>query len=758
MNNRKLRLAIGLVISLAAVSAVAQEASTGQTATFEEIVVTAQKREQSVQAVPIALSAFNAEAIRQLGARDFTGLTAMTTGFSVAGGNPAFPSPYIRGIGSNATDVGSDPSIGIYVDGVYAARKGGSLSDLLDVERVEILKGPQGTLFGRNSIGGAISVITAKPTSQFEGMVAAEAGNYGNRGVKGTVNIPLAGDTLLLRASAMTRQRDGWQKNTLGGPKGGSRDRDAAQLKIEWLPGEGVDITLSNYWSRADETSFYSENLSSGLGLPVDPLAKVLDDTKAVNGNLNMFGITDDNLAPTVPYYRRTMHAHALNIDWELSDSLTFTSLTAYRSYKTSAASDYDGSEYLVASNQNSTEENDTISQEFRLTGSSDRLDWFVGVSGMQEKPEMQFAVLLFDFLNANGRRSFVDDSLVSAKTESYAVYGDLTWHATDRLNLTVGGRYSSDDKSIRYNKLASQAEGAAGLGGLGFIMPVQGQFVGADGLPDPDATRGSDTWTDFSPRVVVDYALMDDVMLYASATRGYKSGGFNTYPSVVQVPGPNFLKVLPAATEPVDPETTLNYEVGMKSAWFDRNLTFNLSAFYIDYEDLQVTVISGQTVQLANAGAATSKGVELEARIHATPDLVFILGGAYTDAQYDKFVSAGVDYAGTPLRYAPEWAGNIAVDYTKELGIGTIKAFANYAMKSEYNLFETYTQDGYGLLNARLSWTSTNGDWELAVFGDNLTDEAYIVNFVNQTNSFGFTSGSRNDPRTYGAQLTYRF
>jgi iron complex outermembrane receptor protein len=750
--------ATGLSLSFAAANVSAQAQGSDQPGALEEIVVTAQKREQNLQDVPITLSAFGSDMLRQAGARDFSGLTSMTTGFSFTGGNPAFASPYIRGIGTNVTSVGSDPSIGVYVDGVYASRKGGSLFDLLDVERVEILKGPQGTLFGRNSIGGAISIITADPVNEFEGTVAVDVGNYNERGIKGIVNVPLVADKLLLRASGLLRQRDGWQENVLDGKTGGELDRTAAQLKLAWLPVDSVEVELSNFWNRSDEIASYTDNIRSGLGLPVNELAKNWHDKKAVNGGLNPFGLSASDQAPTVPYFDRTMHAHALNVDWDINDSLLFTSLTAYRTYETSAATDYDGTEYLIGANVNSTENNETTSQEFRLTGTGTALDWFVGASASKETADMQFLIGLFDFLNANGRTPFFEDSFVVAKTDSFALYGDLTWRATDSINVTVGGRYSYDDKSIDYRN-PLQTAGARGLRGLGFIMPIPVQFTDASGNPDPKATSLSDSWTDFSPRVVLDYSI-DDVMFYASAARGYKSGGFNTYPSVVQVPtSPNFLKVLPTATESVDPETTINLEFGVKSMWLDRRLTLNAALFSMDYDDLQVQVIKNQTVQLENAGKASSTGIELETRYLFTPDLALTVNAAWTDAEYDRFTSGGVDYSGTPLRFSPEWAGNVAIDYTRQLSdLGSLRAFVNYAYKGDHLLSEAFEQSSYSTLSARLSFASASGAWELALFGDNLTDESYLFNYIEQVNGFGFTSANRADPRIYGAEFTYHF
>lgn len=760
MNNYNIGSALSIGLLAAAVSTVVQAQSSEQTFAIEEIVVTAQKREQSLQDVPIALSAFGSDSIKQLGASDFKGLTAVTPGFSVSGGSGAFPSPYIRGIGSNVTSVGSDPSIGVYIDGVYASRKGGALSDLMDIERVEVLKGPQGTLFGRNSIGGAISIVTAAPENELKGMVGAELGKYNSRALKGMVNVPLVDDTLLLRASASVRKRDGWQENVPGGPDGDNRDRANGRVKLAWLVSDSVEVEFSSTWNRTDEVSTYAEAVVSDPsiigGLPVGNLAQISDDKKAGNANLNPWGLASDR-TPLVPIFERSLSGQALNVTWDMNDALTLTSLTSYRTYETSASREYDGTEYLIGNNEISTENNDTLSQEFRLNGAGDNSDWFVGVSATKEAADMRFMVGLLDFLGANGGQPFYEDSFVKADTESYALYGDYTWHATDHLNITVGARYSYDDKSIDYDNPA-QINGAAGLGGLGFFMATPSQFLDANG--NPNATELSESWTDFSPRLVIDYALDNDVMLYASVAQGYKSGGFNTYPSVVQdSTNPNFLMVLPESTASVDPETTVNLELGVKSTWLDGRLTVNASAYAMDYDDLQVEVVSGQVVQLANAGKASSRGVEVEVKYHLTPNLKIMSNVAWMDTEYDEFVRGGVDYAGTPLRFSPEWTGSLGIDYSVQLAdLGELRTFVNYSYKDDHLLSETYEEGSYNLLSARVSFLSMDGAWELSAFGNNLTDESYLSNYVETLNGFGFTSANRNQPKTYGAELIYNF
>lgn len=253
-------------ITLSILAATAVAGTSHAQPVLEEVIVSAQKRNQSVQDVPIALSAFTSDSIEQIGTPDFYGLQFFTPGLSVSGASGAFVSPYIRGIGTNQTSVGTDPSIGVYQDGIYLARKGGALSDLLDVERVEILKGPQGTLFGRNAIGGAISITTKKPHEDVEAMVGAGFGNYGSRMARGILNLPVT-DGVYPRGALQTRQRDGWQENIVNGVKGDDRDRTTGRLKLLWDASETVSVEIGGQWNRTDEVARWGSTGSRQPGI-----------------------------------------------------------------------------------------------------------------------------------------------------------------------------------------------------------------------------------------------------------------------------------------------------------------------------------------------------------------------------------------------------------------------------------------------------------------------------------------------------------
>jgi len=728
---------------------------------LEEIIITAQKRAQSSQDVPIALSAFTGDMIKQLGATDFKGLTNVTPGFSVSGGSDAFPRSYIRGIGSNDTGIGADPSVGVYIDGIYASRNGGSLTDLMDIARVEILKGPQGTLFGRNSIGGAISIVTEKPRQDLSGELNLEVGNYNNRVLKGLINVPLIEDSLYMRASGSLQKRDGWQDNVIGGKHGLSKGRANGRIKFTWQATEDLNINFSNSWSRYDEMSAYTDNLIAPASVPFNSLTRIIDDKNTTNGNFDLTG-NGNHLAPVEPALKRNLRDHNLSVTWNTNDTLSLSSLTSYRTFNTYTASDYDGTEYMLMNNEGSTESNETISQEFRLSGNTDTIDWFIGTSASHERNAMDFTISFVDagalpgspFPSLNFGAPFYENSHASSETNSYALFGDATWQATEHLNITFGARYSIDEKNIEYNN-PLQTNGAALLGGAGFIMATAGQFVDANGNPDPSLQKRGDDWSDLSPRLVFDYAFTADAMVYASITKGYKSGGYNTYPT----PNSTTFLVTPDATKSFDPELATNYELGIKSTWFEGRLLLNASLFSLDYRDLQVRQISDGVVQIRNAGRASNDGVELEAKYHLNENLTLLANASWMQAEYDEYTNRGEDLSGTPLLFSPNFSGNLALDYSIQLGdLGELRSFISYAYKNKHLYHEGFEQSGYGTVDARLSLQSEDASWEIALFGNNLNDKAYVTNYIGQAATFGFVGITRNTPRTLGASLHYKF
>lgn len=726
---------------------------------IEVIQVSAQKRQQSIQDVPISMSAFDDKSIERIGATDFVGLTAAIPSINVQTGSGAYPVTYIRGIGTNDTSIGADPSVGVYIDGVYASRLGGALTDFLDVERVEVLKGPQGTLFGRNSIGGAISIITKKPTNDFEGKVGLDMASFGTQKASGVVNIPISEDELALRVFGSMTKSDGWQKNTLSNANGGKKDRLNAGFKVRWQPSDSVEINMSNTWSDFDDISTYVDNISFLLPSPISDLTQVTNDRTVVNGNLDAFGNPAANLEPTAPVFTRDLVEHWVDIEWSVDDNMTFNSLTTYRDYDTFSKREYDGTEYMIAENAGANETNTTVSQEFRLTSETDDLFWVLGTSYLEEEAYLDFFLRAFDVgiplagAPFNGGEAFTERSTTSVDTESFAIFGDANYQLNDKMSLTLGARYSKDDKTSRYLN-GFHPDGLDAFGGLGLVYPALFQFVNDNGETDPSAAVATDSWTDFSPRAVIDYKD-DNILYYASVTKGYKSGAFNSFPTPDQA---NNLVVTPEARQPVAPESVINYEAGIKANLLDQALTLNVSYYYMDYSELQVFQVNQTVTSLVNAGEAVSSGFEFDGRYILNSEFAFNFNGTLMDTEYKEYVNGGVDYAGTDLLNSPEFSGSVMLDYETETSLGYLNAFVTYTYKGKHLLANDYEQDSYSLVNANVSLTTEDDAWEFALYAKNLTDKTVFTQTSDNVKSFGARGVVRNEPRTVGVSVRYNF
>ncbi len=724
---------------------------------LEVIQVSAQKRQQSIQDVPISMSAFDDKAIEKMGATDFVGLTAAIPSINVQTGSGAYPVTYIRGIGTNDTSIGADPSVGVYIDGVYASRLGGALTDFLDIERVEVLKGPQGTLFGRNSIGGAISIITKKPSNEFEGRLGLDLSSFGTKLASGVVNIPISDDQLALRVYGSMTKSDGWQTNTLSPGKGGKKDRINAGFKLRWQASDDVEVNFSNSWSDFDDISTYVDNVFSVF--PVSDLTNNPNDTTVVNGNIDLFGNPDNNLPPTEPVFTRELVEYWVDVEWSISDSMTFNSLTTYRDYDTFSKRGYDGTEFMIAENAGANETNTTISQEFRISSETESMFWVLGTSYLQEEAYLNLLLRAFDVgipltgTPFNGGAAFTERSETSVDTDSFAVFGDANYKINDVLSLTVGARYSKDDKESNYlNGL--NPDGIDIFGGLGLVYPTKFQFVDENGVYDPTAAVSSNSWTDFSPRIVVDYKN-DNVLYYASVTKGYKSGAFASYPAPDQANG---LVVGPDARKPVAPEEVINYEAGIKANLLNQALTLNASYYYMDYSELQVFQVEQTVTKLVNAGEAVSSGLEFDGRYILNDEFAFNFNGTFMDTEYKEYINGGVDYAGTDLLNSPKFSGSLILDYETETSLGYLNAFITYTYKGKHLLANDYEQDSYSLVNANVSLTTEDESWEFAVFAKNLTDEVAFTQTSDNVKTFGARGVVRNEPRSVGISVRYNF
>jgi iron complex outermembrane receptor protein len=724
------RLALASAFSLP-LAVAAQETPAPAVVGIEEIIVTAQKRAQSLQDVPLSVSAFSAEMLKQGRVADIRGLVDFTPGFSGKTEDGFTDALAMRGIATNDFGIGGDPSVAMFVDGIWSGRTGGVMTALYDIERAEVVKGPQGTLFGRNSIAGAVSILTNQPQNAFEASAELTLADYEHVEATGTVNFPL-GDNWALRASAYTLSNDGFLENLQGGDKLGFHDVQAGRVALRRI-GDSFDATLTvAYEDREQDPSVY---WVPAAGLPED----------RVNTDLGDDGIDESEV----------FEARAI-LEWALPGDFSLTSLTGFKSFDFNYLEDYDGGPTQV-NDYRQVNDVEYWSQEFRLNSPDEgRLTWFAGASVYQEKIDGFFefiyteddlcrAVGISDAPDFSGPVSGCDDpnfeeywgddidpadlltdkaeqSYVNVDSKGWAVYGDFTWSFTDRLELTAGGRYTYDEKEMESSVLDS---GGALGNNFNYEFFTNG-FV-----------SDSESWSEFTPRLALSFDATDDVTLYATAAKGYKSGGFATFGFDLHGEGVTDEGAAPPGTTPklFEPEEVESFEIGAKTRLFDNTLQLNASLFHYDYKDLQLVYFDTGSSLVANVGKARGQGLEMDLRWvpsanwDATVGLS-LLDTEITDADEIEALGACGDCDGNNLPFAPEVSGSAIVTYSNPTTAGELFFTTEYIYRSEMfggpDNIEDAAVDSWDEFNFRFGYRS-NGDWAVTLWVENAFDSEYF-------------------------------
>ncbi len=706
---------------------------------IEEIVVTARKREENIQDVPISISAFSAADMEARSLTSLQELGQFTPNFSFynhAQTGATGATVFIRGVGQADVSIISDPGVGVYRDGIYMGRMQGIDFDLMEIERVEILRGPQGTLFGKNTIGGSVNVVTSRPTNEFGGNVSITTGRFDRFDVKASVNVPLVPGKLTAKFAGVTRNRDGYGKRldfATGNmiDETGDTDRSTGRAIFNWIPTKNVDVLLSIDGTRVREAgpvrkvvAFSQPGIIKLVNNFVDPdygdafLTDSEFTTFATEGNANELDTWGADLT----------------VEWDFGD-WAVKSITSYRDMEALGQNDADGSNYGIVSNS-AIFEQDQFSQELQVSGLSfdDRLTWVAGLyylkeTGFEDTPA-EVLVVLRDIigLDASLERNFWVD------TKNYAAFGQGTYALTDKLNLTAGLRYTYEEKNVARTRF--------------------GQFSGK--VVVPLASR-SDNWDAVSGRAGFEYHWNSDVMTYASVARGFKSGGFNAR----SIGDSDFLSY--------DPEYITTYEAGLRSDLLDQHLRFNTTVFYSDYEDIQFTVSRPDPVSLlpitiiGNVTKARVKGFEVDIVATPTKGLTFNASIGYTDAEYTNVDPTSPITEDTEFVKTPKWTVTTSGQYVMSLETwGELIGRLDYAYKTkthhdiENSPFNV--QKSYGLLNGRLTFISATGNWEVSVFGTNLTDKRYILAGFDLLNALGFATVQYARPREWGVSFKYSF
>lgn len=765
---------------------------------LSSITVSAQSRSQEVQAVPIALKIVTGQQIDTLAATDLSRMSQFIPGLVIDGSQPTQPTYTMRGITTDDFGVGTDSAVGVYIDGVYAARSGGALLAFNDVKRIEVLKGPQGTLFGRNAAGGAISIVTNEPSNKFEDRFRIRIGDYGRRYADALLNLPV-NDTMALRVSVLDNQSNGWIKDAATGKHYGKDDDWGSRIAFRWNVTPDTKLLLTWDHEKLDQppSAFFglAPLVPAGTSPPFPPQpGSYLDPTKSPLYN-DAVGAAES----------RHFDGLTLSLDHSFSWG-SLVSTTAFRHFTSRNAEDNDGTNniatYLSTTN---AESNTSLSQEFRLSGENDLMDWVAGASYYRERArQTSYTDLytdsldtllrnagavatpdgtLFGYLSqaaaANGlpysllgdpwRESITD----RGKYQSYAAFGDVIWHLNDRLNLTTGLRFTRDEKQFTWfnaPRLAPALDNTiSALDALGFfngsgIAPSMLQqnivFPNAVG----QVIRVHNAWNDFSPRAVLDYKFSPDVMGYVSVTKGYKSGGFDA----VQIGGE------------FKPEKIWNYEAGIKATIPDYRLVLNGSVYRYLYSNLQainlVAASGASSVPVYTVSSSNQKavGVDLEAKWQPIDALTINLTAAYIDSTYAKFTTPeGLNLAGQPSG-EPLWSLAGGFDYVWpaliEEGDVDISLSQSYRTRTRCNA-NSYLQ-GYCLAGAtfnvggsrsrtdmHLGWNSHDGRYGISLFANNLLNKRYVMRINNVTTSvFGTPNATINPPRMWGVELRASF
>ncbi|GAB3331439.1 TonB-dependent receptor [Marilutibacter aestuarii] len=728
--NRK-HLSIAITCALLAPSAWAQDAGTTAAqgeraaATLDAVTVTARKREETLQEVPVAVTAFTADALDRLDVEDLSDLDAQVPNLTIyaARGSSSTVTAYIRGIGQSDPLWGVDPGVGIYLDDVYIARPQGALLDVFDVDRIEVLRGPQGTLYGKNTIGGAIKYISRGLPASTDGFASVTAGTNGQLDVKAALGGSFGGnDALRGRISVASLNRDGYGENRI--TKQDVSDKEILTLRAELgaYVSDDFDIRFAYDWMDDQSGVRGAKMLAPN---PFAPGYAPLDDRYDVRNGMPNVNDTD-------------MQGLSATANWRVNDDWSAKYVIAKRESDTETNIDFDTLPNTIA-DVKAFYSDEQVSNELQVNydaGGRARgvmgLYWFDGEAGGQVLNN--FFGLLFG------------DTQGTVYTESFALYADWTFDLTDRLQLDVGARYTDEDKRADVlNRGYSDAT---------YTTPIS---VAADF----DKTIN---FKNTSPKVSLDYQVTPDIMVYGAASRGFKSGGYNIRAQATAVP---------RSAEPFDDEVVDSYEVGSKMAFLDQTLFLNLAAFHNRYKDIQLSVFTafdadGDGVEdsffgdFTNAGEGTVNGVEVE--YQWLPSQHWAISGnlAWLDAEYDEFITNGVNVADSQeFTNAPEFSGAINVEYRLPLANGgDVSTRVGYSYQSEVypttDLSEAIRQDGYGLLNAGVIWRA-NDTWSLSLQGKNLLDEEYRTTGYNIP-VLGVLTGFYGPPREVSLTARYDF
>ena len=742
---------------------------------FNTVQVTAQRREQSQLDVPLSVSAFDGALLADLGVTDITEVGKMTPNVTleVSRGTNTTLTAFIRGVGQQDPVAGFEAGVGIYLDDVYLNRPQGAVLDVFDVERIEVLRGPQGTLYGRNTIGGAVKYVTRGLSDEpvFKGRAAL--GSYNQKDLVLTASTPIV-ESFRIGGSLAILTRDGFGENLVTGEDNYNKEVTSGRFSAEWDVTPDFDLKFSMDGTKDNSAPRQGHRLIPSL-VSNQPVLSDEFDTRAglnvVDQSVEAFG-------------------SSITATYDLNENFTFKNILAYREDESVTPIDFDS---LQAADLDvpAIYENDQLSEEFQVLYTGDRLNGLVGFYYLDANASTVFDVLLGTTGDLLGLPGLNAQTFGDVNTETWSIFGDFTYDVTDRLHLTLGARYTEDTRTSQVLRRTYIGGFSEYFGGSPILIATTSDF------------NGKADFDDFSPRVSLGYDLTDESNIYFTYAQGFKGGSFDPRGQTSAAPDLNLDGTV--SSEEVfefmqfDPEEVNSYEVGYKASHFGGKLNYSLAAFYSDYKDVQIPGSIGIdtdadgvndtfTGVTTNAGAATIKGVEFEGNstfaeaVFNDSDLFNASWSVgYIDAGYDEYIDAfGNDVSGQRVfQNTPEWTGNIRLAYDTPFTIannnGRILANIMASYRSETSQFEVpnayLDQDAFTLLDATVRWEAESGVWGISLAGKNLTDERYIVagyNFMNFDANGNYTTpnlglegtltGFYGDPRTVTLGVDFEF
>ena len=707
---------LSTVATLATPAAYAQEADENNG--LEEIVVTAQKRQTNLQDTPIAITALTSSALSDRAATRIEDIAGAVPNVYIDQRSLRSQAIAIRGLSADLNNPGLDQSVGIYVDGVYLGRATPGNASLFDLERVEVLRGPQGALYGKNTIAGAINYISKLPDGTLRGSVQGGYGNYDAWSLRGVISGPIAGDKIAASIAASVDQRDGLTRNLTTGNLLDDLDSLAARGTLLFRPSTGLEIVLRGDISRDRAFGVASDIFENGV-LAGSPL----EDTNPFDR------LTTQDFDSTVS---RDVWGVSGDINWDLGNG-KLTSITAYRGFKWKNLTDNDNTALFML-NSGIAERQNQLSQELRYAGKTGALDFVVGGYYFHQSLDTVATSIVGPDL---GIYPDPVTGTISADvtTRSLALFGQGEYHFSDRFSISVGMRYTDESKSLVHSQVGDPFE---------LLLAT---------YPERKMKRSEDN---FSPSASINFKPSDDVLLYGSYSRGFKSGGFNAF------------SITPTSNAPFEPEYVDNFELGLKSTLLDGRARFNLALFWMNYRDLQVNqllLISGvPRYETSNAARARSRGLEAEFAIQAAPGVEIAANYSMLDAKfvdYQNATTAGDDYSDNRLPGAPRHSGSVSVQYDNSIR-GDWNLFARAELVARSSIFfavdNSYSQSSVGLLNGRIGLHTPDGPWGIYLWGRNLTDRKYVTDRYDSPILPGQVGHILANPRMYGVELKLSF